>query len=405
LPAIRSTRGDHDAHGSFAHPQGRFAVTAAPPVMTLVDALRSTDPHPELARLRERGTHRSGNGSVVVSSYAAAVDALGQPWLRSSLPRGARQPGGAARGTANRALIFLDGADHERMRPIMARALHADPGRLAAGIETRIAGSRDLVGDVLWPAVGVVMTGILGLPERLADDIRRWGRDCSDLLDLDPRADLVPIAMRSMMRLFAEVRRTAEAGDAGGVLAALLREHDAGVVSWREVMCNIVSLLTAGLDTTIGLITNGLCVLHDQPHLVPGPAADRRRWVHLVDEVARYDSPAQVTVRFAAEDGILDGCAVRRHDLVLVLLGAANRDPAVFAAPDTFDPSRSGPDHLGFGAGAHRCLGMAIGRAAAARSLAAICRARPVAAFDYASARRRPHCIFRSFDSVPVAPA
>jgi cytochrome P450 len=378
-------------------------VTTAP-VMTLVDVLRSTDPHAELGRLRDRGTHRTETGTVVVPSYAPALDALALPWLRSSLPRGPRA-GGARRATGNRALIFLDGADHARMRPILARALHADPGRLAAEVERRLAGSRDLVGDVLWPAVGVVLTEILGLPERLSDDIRRWGRACSDLLDLDPRADLVPVALRSMMRLFAEVRHTAEAGDAGGVLAALVREHDAGTVTWREVMCNIVSLLTAGLDTTVGLVTNGLRVLHDQPGLVPGPAADRRTWVHLVDEVARYDSPAQVTVRFAAEDGILDGCAVRRHDLVLVLLGAANRDPAAFADADTFDPARSGPDHLGFGAGAHRCLGMAIGRAAAARSLAAICRTRPVTSFDYAAARRRPHCIFRSFDSVPVLPA
>jgi cytochrome P450 len=121
-------------------------------------------------------------------------------------------------------------------------------------------------------------------------------------------------------------------------------------------------ILVAGHETTSALIGNAVVALAP-----PGDKAACAVGVEdFVEEVLRWDSPVQVTGRVAADDVDLHGCRVRRGDQAVLIIGAANRDPAVFPDPDRFDAGRARAGHLAFGHGAHFCVGAALARLEAA---------------------------------------
>ena len=134
--------------------------------------------------------------------------------------------------------------------------------------------------------------------------------------------------------------------------------------------------------------------LRDDPRLVR-PA---------VEEGLRYDGTVQRLQRIAREDLRLRGQAIRKGDLLYLSLGAANRDPEVFAEPDRFDIGRADNPHLAFGAGPHLCLGMTLARRELEISLGRLVRRMPRLCFDEErSLRRRANNLgFRGLDSLPV---
>jgi cytochrome P450 len=132
----------------------------------------------------------------------------------------------------------------------------------------------------------------------------------------------------------------------------------------RELMSMCFLLLFAGFETTVNLIGNCALALLDRPALWSDLCGDPAGLApKMVDETLRFDPPVQRTERFALEDLELEGRPVRRGQMVITLIGAANRDPEAYARPDQFDPFRSGePDHLAFSAGIHYCLGQPLAR-------------------------------------------
>jgi cytochrome P450 len=123
-----------------------------------------------------------------------------------------------------------------------------------------------------------------------------------------------------------------------------------------------VLLLVAGFETTTNLLGNGLVALLDNPAYADRLRAEPDRAPSYVEEMLRFDSPVQLTSRWAYEAVDVGGYHVPRYTQVLLLLGAANRDPARFTVPDAFDPDRPGNASLAFGAGAHFCIGNALAR-------------------------------------------
>ena len=126
----------------------------------------------------------------------------------------------------------------------------------------------------------------------------------------------------------------------------------------EELDANVMLLLAAGHETTTNLIGNGLLALLQHPDqlqkLRDDPAALVER---AVEELLRYNSSIQGTVRLATEDLELGGKQIRAGQFVVLLLGAANRDPAQFSDPDRLDVTRDEDRHLAFGLGIHFCLG------------------------------------------------
>jgi cytochrome P450 len=125
-------------------------------------------------------------------------------------------------------------------------------------------------------------------------------------------------------------------------------------------MC--VQLLMAGHETTMCLIGNGLLALLRNPDQILMLRSDPALIVTAVEEFLRYDSPVQHQTRVANQDFNLDGKRIRKGQRVLLMLGAANRDPALFDDPDRLDISRQPNRHVGFGYGAHFCIGGPLAR-------------------------------------------
>jgi cytochrome P450 len=161
-------------------------------------------------------------------------------------------------------------------------------------------------------------------------------------------------------------------------------------------------LLAAGFETTVNLIGNGVGLLTAHPEQLALLRAEPQRWPRAVDEVLRVDSPVQRTGRVAQRDTKVAGEQFRPNQVVILMLGGANRDPAVFPDPDRFDVTRpNAGDHLAFSSGAHFCLGAALARMEGEVGLRALFDRFP----DLALAgppRRRPTRVLRGYASMPV---
>ena len=122
-------------------------------------------------------------------------------------------------------------------------------------------------------------------------------------------------------------------------------------------------MLAAGFETTVNLLGNGIRLLLHHPDQLEILAADPSLWPGAVEEILRLDSPVQLTARVARTDSVVGGATVRRGEVVVIYLAAANRDPAVFDDPQRFDVRRTNAGkHLAFSGGRHFCLGAALAR-------------------------------------------
>ncbi|HVT21459.1 MAG TPA: cytochrome P450 [Mycobacteriales bacterium] len=244
----------------------------------------------------------------------------------------------------------------ERIRDRVGRIVDLALGGLGHG------GAVDVMDEVAYPVPIAVMCELLGAPAafapRLRDETPRL------VATLDPLADAPAIeagaaaALSLMFELVALVaERRALPGD--DLISALLDE-EAGLPS-EEVIPLALILLAAGHETTANLVGGAVVALHDHPDVARAARADRRLLPVLVEELVRYDGPVQLASRIATTDRLVAGLAVGAGEQVLVGLGAANRDPAVFGDPDSIRLDRSTP-HVGFGHGRHFCLGAALAR-------------------------------------------
>jgi cytochrome P450 len=196
-----------------------------------------------------------------------------------------------------------------------------------------------------------------------------------------------------------ERRRTEPADD---LISALLQAEDGGdTLSEEELFSMVILLITAGHETTVGLIGNAVLALLKQPEQVAVLERDPGR---VIEEALRYDGPVERTLpRWAATDVTLGGHTLRRGELVIVILAAADRDPARFARPDTFDVAReTDAKHIAFGRGSHYCLGAPLARLEGEIALTTLFRRLPGLSLANDDLAWRPVPLFRSLAALPV---
>lgn len=181
----------------------------------------------------------------------------------------------------------------------------------------------------------------------------------------------------------------------------LVAEHHGDRLTELEVVAMCTALVFGGHETTVNLLGNGVLALLSHPErlatLRDAPAGIDA----AVEELLRYDSPAQLISRTAVADFAWRGAAIRAGDVVLACLGAANRDPAVFDAPDRLDLGRSPNPHLAFGLGAHFCPGAALSRLEARAAIPALLRRFPRLR-RAGPPVRRPTAVLRGLEHLPV---
>ncbi|MFR9800888.1 cytochrome P450 [Pseudonocardia sp. RS010] len=336
------------------------------------------DPYPQYAALRAEPPIRT-LGMWVLTRHADVLAVLRDRTFSAELiPALVARHGGAVDtdlilrlGRAS--LVFTDNPAHARLRGLVnrvfTRAAVAELEPLVRELAQRRVGGlgHDLMAEVAAPLPVEVLCTWLGLPAELHGQVAGWTHEIRFLLepgmvrvdDLERVARVVATFAAALREVRAPglLRELAGARTAGG---DRLTEEETALLG---VMCFV-----AGTETTAALIGNAaLAVLR-------GPVLAAEQVPAAVRETLRHESPLQMTTRIATRDVEVGGARIAAGDQVLLCLAAANRDPAVFADPDTFDPSRGSGTHLGFGFGMHGCLGGALAELQARAVLDALVR-------------------------------
>lgn len=272
-------------------------------------------------------------------------------------------------------IVTSDPPYHTQMRNLVLKAFTP---RVVAQLEPRIREiSRELVGNVARgrefdlvdaitiPLPVIVIAELLGIGPEKRQEFKRWSDDMMSSVSIVERRDPAQVA-RSTNELRAYLEELVEDRDLPskpGILSALVRaEVEGQKLRMSEVVSFATTLLIAGNETTTALIGNTLIALTDHPDQYEEVRANRALIPNLIEEVLRYESPAQCVFRLATEDVELAGEVIPKGSVVLPLIGSANRDEARFEAPARFDIHRDAKGHIAFGHDIHFCLGAALAR-------------------------------------------
>ena len=265
----------------------------------------------------------------------------------------------------------------------------------------------DLVDDYAFPLPITVIAELLGIPVEDRDRFRVW----SNTFVLPPMTDELREQFTRHTDEFVEylddlfAKRRAEPAE--DLLSALVQAEEHGDrLSENELYSMAVLLIVAGHETTVSLITNAVLALLSNPDQLAVVREDPSLMPAAVEELLRYDSPVERTItRWATADTEVGGKLVRRGELVIAVVGSANRDPAQFPGADTLDLRREAGKHVGFGRGPHFCLGAPLARLEAEIALRTLFERLPTLRLAIAEKDLywRPIPLFRSLASLPVA--
>jgi cytochrome P450 len=223
------------------------------------------------------------------------------------------------------------------------------------------AGHADFVDALAQPLPAQVLCHLLGAAPEHADSVRRWNRMLwSRAPDATSLPGTVLVADREA-REYVEAAASATAAQ-HGIMRTLQEARRAGVISHEELLDIGVLLIAAGMKTTSALIGIALQLLAQHEEQQLRVSADRRLIPGAVEEVLRFDSPAQWFARVTTTDVESEHGTIPSGHRVLLLFGSANRDERVYAEPDRFDVSRPPSRHLSFGHGIHHCLAASLAR-------------------------------------------
>ena len=317
----------------------------------------------------------------------------------------------------SRWMVFNDPPGHRRLRSVFdnaftPRAMRSLSPRIVEVIDHLIdavapAGQMDVVHDFAYPLPAIVIAELIGVPASDRDIFKSWSDDVALLVfGALTMSDRHQVAQRSLVSLAAYMRDLVhqyqkQPGD--NVVSRVLASGAIGTtVSEDELVGMLTHVLFAGHETTTNLIASGLRALLRNPEQLELLRANPQLMATAVDELLRYDGPAKLVVRAAAEDFELRGRSIRAGDRVFAVQAGANRDPDYFADPTRLDIRRSPNPHLGFGIGPHFCLGAGVARTEAQLALAALINRLPQLQLVPIKHRWHESLINRSLVELPV---
>lgn len=314
-------------------------------------------------------------------------------------------------------MLFRDPPDHERLRRLVSRAftprrvaeLQGDVEEITEQRLHRLddAGRADLVDEVAYPVPIEVICRLLGIRDEDHATVRRLAEPVAIAFDVDlfrtPEVEEAgDRAAAELVDFLRDVAETPSKRRSGGLFEELLDASSDERLSLDEVIASAALLLLAGHETTSNLVSAGIHALLARPE-----EADRWRSADptiestAADELLRFTSPVQITQRVVISPMTLRGVDFATGELLVLLLGAANRDPEVFADPQRLDLGRDPNPHVGFGTGIHACLGASLARLEASLIVPAVLRRWPDLRAD-GRARWRPTFVLRGLSTFPV---
>jgi cytochrome P450 len=351
------------------------------------------DPYPLYHRLRtEDPVHQTPTGMWVLSRYDDVARVLRDPRFgrRGFQELIAARFGGPGFGQS---MLLQDPPDHTRLRALVNKAftprviegLRGQIQQMVDGLLDAVAGrgEMDLIASLAYPLPVGVICEMVGVSAEDRDRFRQWSNDIARSFDavffpdddVMARAKAAGNAIGAYFRDLVAERRQSPRGD---LLSGLIAAEEAGDrLSTEELLATGILLFLAGHETTTHLIGNGVLALLRHPAELRRLREEPGLIESAVEELLRYDGPAQRVSRMTNEDVVIGDRGIPNGSLVLALLGAANRDPAHFPEPDRLDMSRQDNRHLSFGWGIHFCLGAPLARLEAQIAIGTLLRRLP----------------------------
>jgi len=333
----------------------------------------------------------------------------------AAFPSGFGSPDGS--GAAGLSMLSANPPRHTRLRglvsqvftPRMVEQMEPRFREIAAELLDPVVGSGqcDLVEALTYPLPVIVISEILGVDPAHRADFKRW----SDAVvsgaggnpdGADSRFGGAFTEMRDFFERMCEERRRNPRED---LISGLVQaEVEGEKLSFEDLFQMLVLLLVAGNETTTNLIGNAMLEFMDHPDQLARVEADHSLIPSAVEEVLRFNSPVQGTVRRAAHDMEFHGRQLKKGEGVIVFIGAANRDPDQFPNPQVFDVTRTPNRHIAFGMGIHFCLGAPLARLEARIAIEELlARAKNFRRTTEGPLPRVPMFILRGVTSLPLA--
>lgn len=384
------------------------------------------NPYPIYHQLRSvEPIHQSFKGMWVVTRYADAKAVLRDPrFCVDKMPNNVKHKGNYLKQkdfntlaqAISKWLIFLDPPEHTRLRGLISKAFSSTSVKfLRPQIQqitdeliskVRHRGSMDIISDFACPLPCNVIAAILGVPVEDWFKLYHWSDELSNILDplrsLEDYEQMNKVALE-FTDYFKSLIVKRQKNLQQDLLSALIavKEQD-NKLSEEEIISVCMLLFFTGEETTVNLIGNGMLALLRHPQQMQQIKTQPMLIQSAVEEILRYDSPIQITTRVATEDVDLDGVTIRVGEKVVVVLGAANRDPAQFPDPDRFDITRVNNSHLAFADGIHYCLGAVLTRIEAEIAINALVQQLPDLKLSPDRLEWRNKVAFRSLKALPI---
>jgi len=273
-------------------------------------------------------------------------------------------------------MVFKDGADHSRLRTVLARAftpkavqaMKERVNTLSDELLAKISRENpfDLIRDFSIQLPSIVIAEMLGVPVADRNKFNRWSEDVAPVVSasLEDRGKYERVAsgMDALVNYFAVLLRRYEAEPQDNLITALLRASDnASALNEEEILATCTLILFGGHETTANLIANSMLALLRHPDQIELLHSGRVDMAKMIEEFLRYDGPGKAVVRVIREDMEFAGCNMQAGQRVFIVLATANHDPAAFDDPDVLRLDRD-PKHIAFGHGSHFCMGAALAR-------------------------------------------
>src|SRR6266536_3586281 len=349
--------------------------------LDFVDPIVRANPYPVFARLRQIDpVHRAPRGNWIITRYAD-VDALNRDrrlgrdlrrWGKYDLFRPYLADSALER-SVERWMISIDPPDHTRIRRMAAHAF--SPGAMAVlrmNVERTVDGllegldgveEFEYVGAFARPLCVLIIGDLLSFPRADYPTLDQWASKLCVVLEPTNSAKQKvegAAAAASMTEYVREIVRARRKEPRQDLVSHMATSLDSGEATDEdEVVANVIGLFVAGVTNTI--IPNGLYQLLTHPDEFERLRRDSSLVNRAVEGLLRFDSRG-INARLTLEDVELGEKVTPAGQMVLCMLGAANRDPEVFEDPDRLDLSRHPNPHLTFGGGIHHCLGAALTR-------------------------------------------
>ncbi len=313
-------------------------------------------------------------------------------------------------------MLNNDPPTHTRLRGLVSKAFTPRAVESLTGpIQQRVdgfleaaqqKGRMEVIQDLAYPLPVLVIAHMLGVPAADMARFKHWSDEQALLSKGQPSGEEVRRAWHARQQLHAYFQGVAaqrRAHPEQDLITALVQAEEAGDrLTEAELLNNLSLLLGAGNETTTNLIGNGLKALLEHPEQFRKLRDQPALVESAVEELLRFDSPVQFTSRIALQDLTLRDRQIRKGDRLVLVTGAANRDPERFPEPDRLDIARKDNHHVAFGAGPHFCLGAPLARLEARLAFTALLKRFPGLRLEGGALQYHPNNNLRGLQALPV---